>query len=392
MPEREKPKRAEPAAPADRSEARVDGRATAEGTRRFVSRFPDRPGHFRRPDELWLSSLALGTRRGRPGGVDDLLYRSAVSQCLEAGVNVFDTALSDRSQTSERALGHALRRAFHEQAVSRDEVVVVTKGGELCVDANAIASSARAAEKLRETYVDSGLLELDQVASGHCLTPRFLRDQIERSRRNLGLSTLDAYLIQEPEVHLRALGPSAFRRALAEAFAMLEEAVREGAIAAYGLCSWSGFLVPHTEREHLSLVDVFEVALDVGSADHHLRFLQLPYGLAMGEGAGLASQLGPDGHSAAILDGLRGTGTSVLASAPLYGGRLVGRVPKEVREAFPETTSDAQTCLQFVRSTPGITSAVVGMREPDHLDDNLALARVPPAAPGLARELFRRLT
>lgn len=392
MPEREKSKRAESAVPADRSDTRVDGRATSEGTRRFASRFPDRPGHFRRPDDLWLSSLALGTRRGRPGGVDDLLYRSAASQCLEAGVNVFDTALSDRSQTSERALGIALRRAFDEQEVCRDEIVVITKGGELCVDANAIASSAHAAHELRETYVDSGLFELDQVASGHCLTPRFLRDQIERSRRNLGLSTLDAYLIQEPEVHLRALGPSAFRRALGEAFAMLEEAVREGAIAAYGLCSWAGFLTPHTEREHLSLVDVFEVALDVGSADHHLRFLQLPYGLAMGEGAGLASQLGPDGHSAAILDGLRGTGTSVLASAPLYGGRLVGRVPKEVREAFPEATSDAQTCLQFVRSTPGITSAVVGMREPEHVDDNLALTRVPPAAPGLAGELFRRLT
>ncbi len=368
----------------------IDGKATAAGTRRFASRFPDRPGHFRRPDDLWLSSLALGSRRGTPGGVDDLLYRSAAGRCLEAGVNVFDTALSDRSQTSERALGMALRRAIDEQVVARDEVVVITKGGELCGDANR-SGSLHLSRELQATYLDGGVLELDQLVSGHCLTPRFLRDQIGRSRRNLGLSTLDAYLIQEPEVHLRALGPSAFRRALTEAFAMLEESVREGAIAAYGLCSWTGFLIPHTEREHLSLVDVFEVALEVGSADHHLRFLQLPYGLAMGEGAELASQLGPDGHSTAILDGLRGTGTSLLASAPLYGGRLIGRVPKEIREAFPEATSDAQVCLQFVRSTPGITSAVVGMRDPEHVDDNLALTRVPPAAPGLAGELFRRL-
>jgi len=137
-------------------------------------------------------------------------------------------------------------------------------------------------------------------------------------------------------------------------------------------------------------MDVFEAALEAGSGDHHLRALQLPYGLAMGEGAGLASQLGPDGRSHAILEELAGTGTAVLASAPLYGGRLVGRVPKEVRECFPEARSDAQACLQFVRSTPGVTSAVVGMTDPDHVTDNLALARQPPAAPAHIASLFER--
>ena len=118
--------------------------------------------------------------------------------------------------------------------------------------------------------------------------------------------------------------------------------------------------------------------------------LQLPYGLAMGEGAALASQLGPDGRSTAILDSLRDTGTAVLGSAPLYGGRLIGRIPKEVREALPGTSGDAQACLQFVRSTPGVTSAIVGMREPDHVDENLALAKVPPADEATIASLFRR--
>lgn len=70
----------------------------------------------------------------------------------------------------------------------------------------------------------------------------------------------------------------------------------------------------------------------------------------------------------------------------------MGRVPKEIREAFPGTSGDAQAALQFVRSTSGITSAVVGMREPDHVDDNLALAAVPPADPGVPADLFRRFT
>ena len=65
-------------------------------------------------------------------------------------------------------------------------------------------------------------------------------------------------------------------------------------------------------------------------------------------------------------------------------------LPKEIREAFPEARSDAQACLQFVRSTAGVTSAVVGMREPEHVEDDLALALVPPADPSIPVELFRR--
>jgi aryl-alcohol dehydrogenase-like predicted oxidoreductase len=369
----------------------VPGRATPVGTRRYAERFSNLPGHFRCPDALTLSSLALGTRRGRPGGIEDLLYRSAVGQCLEEGVNVLNTALSDRSFTSERALGTALRRAIVEEVVSRDEVVVVTKGGELTIDAEAL-SLGHPQHQLQSNYIDTGILDPDSVANGICLTPAFLRDQIERSRHNLGLETLDLYLVQEPELLLRALGPSGFQRALRDAFEALEGAVRDGEIGAYGLCTWTGFLVPHTDRDHLSLMDVFQAALDVGSADHHLRALQFPYGLAMGEGAGLASQLGPDGLSHAILEELEGTGTAVFASAPLYGGRLVGRLPQELRDAFPEARGDAQAALQFTRSTRGITSAVVGMREPDHVDENLALLRVPPAEAEVPAELFRRLS
>jgi len=52
-----------------------------------------------------------------------------------------------------------------------------------------------------------------------------------------------------------------------------------------------------------------------------------------------------------------------------------------VRRAFPEARSDAQCAIQFVRSTRNVTSAVVGMREPDHIRENLALTREPPADP-----------
>jgi len=367
----------------------LPGRASPEGTRRWRDRFASLPGAFRRPDRLWMSSLALGMRRGRPGGADDLLYRSAVGRCLEGGVNLFCTAPGERMQTSERALGAALRRGFAEGVAARDQVVVVTRGGELVPDPERVSTSAEAHRFLVRTYVETGLVSPQRVVNGRSLEPAFLLDQIDRSRRNLGLATLDLYLLEEPELFLRAFGPSEFRAVFADAVAALAEAARRGWIGGWGVSTWDGLLVPHSERGHLALVDLFEIALEAGGGDAFLA-LQLPYGLAAGEGAALASQLGPDGRSTAVLDALRDTGVAVLASAPLFGGRLVGHVPGFVARAFPEAASDALRALQFVRSTAHVTAAVVGMREPAHLEDNLALLRVPPADPGIPAELFRQ--
>ncbi len=366
----------------------LPGRATAAGTRRFADRQTCARDHFERPDALWLSSIALGTLRGNPGGIDDLLYRSVVGDYLERSGNVFNTALSDRMQTSERALGHALARVIAEGGATREEFVVLSKGGALTANPEFAGDPARAHSDLYASYLDPGILDPSDVTRGHSMAPRFLLDQIERSRRNLGLETIDYYLIQEPEIHLRALGADGFRSALTSAFEALEHAVAKGWIGAYGLSTWDGFLLPDSDRSHLSIVDLFDVALDVGSADHHLRVLQLPFGLAMGEGAVMESQLGPDGHSRAILDSLQDTGTVVMASAPLYAGRLIGHVPDFVRRAFPEAPSEATAALQFVRSTASVTTAVVGMREIGHVEDNMRLRAIPRADRDLPMRLF----
>jgi aryl-alcohol dehydrogenase-like predicted oxidoreductase len=375
------------------SDPLLPGRATAQGTRRFADR-PRRDGrpyatdHFTRPDSLWLSSIALGTLRGEPGGVDDLLYRSVVADLLEAGSNVFNTALSDRFQTSERAIGHALTRAVREERVARDEIVIVSKGGALTPDPERAGEYTTLQRDLYSTYIDSGILDPNDVNRGHSMAPKFLLDQINRSRHNLGVSTLDYYLIQEPELHLKSLGADGFRKALIAAFEALEWAVGEGWIGAYGLSTWEGFLVPDSDRSHLGIVEIFDAALDVGHGDHHLRAIQLPYGLAMGEGIALDSQLGPDGHSQGILGSLQDTGTVVFASAPLYGGRLVNQVPDFVQDAFPEAPSATTAALQFVRSTESVTSAVVGMRESAHVEENLLLATVSRANPQVPTQLF----
>lgn len=367
---------------------RLPGRATAEGTKRFAERFASLPGHFRRPDRLWLSSLGLGTKPGAPGGVDDLCYRSAVPRALELGANVFDTSISYRQQTSERALGKSLARAFREKAAARDEVFVISKCGYLAPDAESVMDGRR---YLVRTYLDTGIVDLDDVVNGvHVLSPRFIADQIERSRANLGLETIDLYLLEDPELQLAARGPTGFRESLLECFETLEEAVALGAIASYGLATWHGLLVPYGERGHLSMFELLEAAMQVGGAEHHLRGVALPYSLGFGEARALASQFGPEARATNLFDTLRDTGTAVFVAAPLVHGRAARGLPQFVREAFPDLKTDAQRCLQFARSTAGVTTALVAMRSPEHVDENLALASHEPAKPEVIDALFER--
>jgi aryl-alcohol dehydrogenase-like predicted oxidoreductase len=60
-----------------------------------------------------------------------------------------------------------------------------------------------------------------------------------------------------------------------------------------------------------------------------------------------------------------------------------------IREAFGDLETDAQRALQFVRSTPGVTTALVGMKESKHVEENLHTARVAPASWEQYSKLFQ---
>jgi aryl-alcohol dehydrogenase-like predicted oxidoreductase len=80
-------------------------------------------------------------------------------------------------------------------------------------------------------------------------------------------------------------------------------------------------------------------------------------------------------------------GITVVASASLLQGKLTGPLPEVLGHAMEGCTTDPQRAIQFVRSTPGITTALVGMRQGAHVEENLALTRLPPAS----RDAYLRL-
>jgi aryl-alcohol dehydrogenase-like predicted oxidoreductase len=79
----------------------------------------------------------------------------------------------------------------------------------------------------------------------------------------------------------------------------------------------------------------------------------------------------------------------VFASASILQGQLASGLPADIQQHLPGLKSDAQRAIQFVRSAPGITSALVGMSCREHLDEDMGTARVPPLNMEQFRALFK---
>ncbi len=364
----------------------IAGQATAEGTARFGQRAGAATGHFRAAMGLSLSSLGLGTYLGGEDAATDAGYEACVAAGLEAGINVFDTAINYRGQKSERAVGRALAKALAEDRVRRDEVFVSTKGGYLPHDADD-PRTPRA--YVRECFLASGLAPEEEIAQGcHCMAPAYLRDQVARSRENLGLETIDLYYLHNVETQLGAVGRDVFRRRLLLAIGALEAEAAGGRIVAWGLATWDGLRVPPDHPEHLSMLDVKAAAEEVAGGGHHFRAVQLPSNLAMAQALVYRSQeiVGGRLPALAAAGALR---IAAFGSGSILQGRLAGYdFPEEVAEAFPEARSCALQALQFARSAPGLTTALVGVSSPEHAAEDFALAKVPPAEPGRVLGLF----
>lgn len=363
----------------------IAGRATLAGTRRFAGRSGSAEGHFREAADLFLSSIGLGTYLGPEDAETDAGYEGSVEEALRSGVNVFDSAINYRGQKSERAIGRALAKAVSEKSISRDEVFVSTKGGYLPHDAD----DPRPAKRyILETFVESGLAPKGEIVQGgHCMAPDYLKDQIARSRENLGLDTIDLYYLHNIEAQRSSLDRTKFRERLTRAIETLEEAVTSGQIASWGLATWDGLRAPPEHPEHLSLFETREVAHSVAGQGHHFAGVQLPVNLAMAQGIAYPSQNTETGRLSALA-AASSFGLAAFGSASLLQGRLAADLPEEIEAAFPEALTGGQRALQFCRSAPGMTSSLVGASRLEHAREDFALSRVPPAEPSRVLALF----
>jgi aryl-alcohol dehydrogenase-like predicted oxidoreductase len=361
--------------------------ATPEGTQRYAARFASHAaaGHFRAQQDLLLGSIGIGTYLGEADDATDRAYTAAIVAAAEGGANVLDTAINYRFQRSERAVGAAIaelaRRGF-----AREELVICTKGGFLAPDG---AMPADPADYFQRIYVDTGLIRAEDVAAGcHVMAPHFLADQIERSRQNLGVETIDVYYLHNPETQLSEFTPEEFEKRLHAAFEFLETAVTEGKIRYYGLATWKGFREPQEAREALSLAKIDILARSLAGDGHHCRFVQLPYNLGMTEALTRANQA-IDSRTLPMIEAAHALGITLVASASLLQGQVARNLPGFIAQTLG-LENDAERALQFARSTPGITTALVGMSRVEHVIANLRLVGIAPAPQDVFSKLFER--
>jgi len=354
------------------------GGAAVEATKAYAAervREGVAPAHFRTAQGLTLSSIGLGTYLGRNDDATDDLYRRAAVRSVKTGCNVVDTAINYRCQRSERSLADALRD-LAEEGIAREQIVIATKGGFIPFDNEAPDDPER---YVRENYLEPGLIRPeDLVADCQAMTPGYLEDQLERSLGNLGVDTIDIYYLHNPEMQLSEVSRDELDRRLRSAFEFLEKAGAEGKIQFYGTATWGGYRQPRDAKDYLSLDHVTSLAREVGGDGHRCRFVQLPYSLAMTEALTEQNQ-SVNGETFSAIQAADELGVTVMSSASICQGRLTKGLPEWLGKLFKGLANDAQRSLQFARSTPGLTTALVGMKRPAHVEDNMAVAKIPPA-------------
>jgi aryl-alcohol dehydrogenase-like predicted oxidoreductase len=352
---------------------RANGAGTARYRDRFAARFA--ADYFRAaPLHTTVSSIGIGTYLGEPTATDDEAYVASVEHAVRSGINVIDTALNYRGQRSERAIGIALRRLAASGDVSRDEVVLCSKGGYIPLDGQPPASRDEYRAYVKREFTDTEiLLPTEIVGGGHSLAPRFIKFCLAKTRQNLGVRCIDVYYLHNPEQQATAVGRDELRVRIRSAFSILEDAASRAEIGVYGCATWNALRSTPDAPDHLELEELVGLARDAGGKDHHFRAVQMPINLAMPEAIRIPTQTVrgktlPAAEAAAALD------LMVAGSATLMQGKLTGGLPAALVDAFPSLETDAQRAIAFARSIPGVTTALVGMKRAEHVDENLRSA------------------
>ncbi|WP_086706676.1 aldo/keto reductase [Streptomyces antimycoticus] len=278
-----------------------------------------------------VSPYSLGAMMfGAMGNPDHDDAIRIIHRALDAGINVIDTADMYSRGESEEIVGKALRER-------RDDVVLATKvHGPMGDDPNQRGNSRR-----------------------------WIITEVENSLRRLGTDRIDLYQIHRPDPDVD----------VEETLSAMTDLLRSGKVRAIGTSTF-----PASE-----IVEAQWVAERRGLA--RFRTEQSPYSIL------------DRGIEREVLPTCRRYGMGVFVWSPLAGGMLTGRYRKGRQSDTHRTTygfahmsserrldavealvpladqagiSLAHMAMAFVLAHPDVTSALVGPRTMDHLDDLLA--------------------
>jgi aryl-alcohol dehydrogenase-like predicted oxidoreductase len=293
---------------------------------------------------LRVSALTLGTmsfggkdRFANVGTTQVEGARRQVDMCLDAGVNLFDTADVYSAGMSEEILGEAIGNR-------RDDVLIATK----------------ARMPMGDGPNDAGLSRHHLIRS------------CEASLRRLGTDYVDLYQVHEWD----GVTP------MEETLAALDDLVRSGKVRYVGCSNFSGWQLSKalgvSERLGLERYASQQIYYSLQARDAEYELV--PAGLDQGVGILVWSPL-----AGGLLSGKYRRGQQ-----PSEGRHLTEWKEPPVRdeeatydviEAAVEIgeahgVSAAQVALAWLLGRPGVASAIVGARTDEQLADNLAAANL----------------
>ncbi|MCG5493253.1 aldo/keto reductase [Ectothiorhodospira variabilis] len=346
-------------------------------------------------EHLRLSSLGVGSFGGEPSAAVDARISAIVARALGAGINVIDTGAHYRYGRSLAAVGAGVRTAL-EAGVPREAMFLVSKGGFLTLRGGPPADMA---QWFQDEITAQGLGSREHLAKGaHLLTPEYLNYQLELSRHLMGVETLDAFLVDQPEVHIPECGKEATLQRLEPVFEMLERAVQEGRLRRYGLSTFESFRVETDAPLFLSLTSLVGLAERAArtvtgdpQARHHFKLVMMPFNQVMLEGFTRFNTATGQGNVASPIQAAHQLQLYLMASHTLLKGHLGNQSVDTVARALADLPNPAQRALQFNRSTPGVGTSLVGMSTPEHLEDVLAVAGLPVMARQAYLGMFERV-
>lgn len=353
--------------------------ATFKDTYNFAKNFANYKEFYIKNNDLIFSKLGLGTFNKEPYKEENYLfhYIEGVKEAVKNGINLIDTASNYRYGQSEKEIGIALKELFEEKIVTREELIICSKGGFIQLD---FPFPNNPYSWIDENILKSKLatkedIELDQ----HCMTPDFIEWSCKKSLENMGIDTFDIYYLHNPEMQLQKLGYAEFLKKIETVFKRFEKMVEMGMIKYYGVAVWNAFINDISSTEHINLEDLVEIAKKVGGENNHFKYIQTPFNMAK-----TSIYTNPTqkvyAEDCTLLQAAHRLKIGVISSSSLLQMNLFKKSFKAETGYLLDSKmilqNDIQLALQFVRSTPGIISSLFASKVPIHIRENLKITEI----------------
>lgn len=284
-----------------------------------------------------FGAMTFGDGSGQFGSVGDTHGADAqrqVDMCLDAGVNLFDTADMYTAGQSEELLGAALKQR-------RGEALIATKCyGKTGPSVNDMGSS-------RQHIVQA----------------------CEASLRRLGTDYIDLYQIHNQDL----LVP------IEETLRALDDLVRAGKVRYIGSSNHSGWTKMRAlaTADRLGLTRYVSQQIRYSLLDRNSENELLPLGVHEGVGAMIWGPLASGYLSGKFrtLTDTSGTRLGARGTADAMDTEHTRRVISAVEDiAETRGVSLTQVALNWVARRPGVATIIIGARTAEQLKDNLAAA------------------